>query len=72
MQSGWIKGSGNDATTPLGGKTAVGDVGASILYWSDMERAMGVVAAYFRKQSMMIAVRRQGENSENIYSGVSL
>ena len=33
---------------------------------------MGVVAAYFRKQSMMIAVRRQGENSENIYSGVSL
>ena len=69
VQSGWLKAPGKSATTPFGGNTIVGDDGASILYWADIERAISVLFAYFRKEVVMIGVRRKGEQTESIYAG---
>ena len=70
VRSGWLKAAGKSGTTPAKGKSAVADDGASLMYGSDLDRTMPLFSAYFQRETVSIGVRRVGDKTETIYSGV--
>ncbi len=67
--AGWIRAQDAISTRPLEGKTAAGDDGLSLLYWTDHDSALAVFAAQAERKTIMIGVRRDGDSHERIYAG---
>lgn len=69
VASGWVRAENAAATQPLQGKTAAGEDGLSLLYWTDADSVLSIFTAQAEQRSIMIGVRRDQDTAERIYVG---